>query len=162
MAQPKPSTVLLILAVFACVALYVLGAGLGAQDRTGSGQAGMSEQERKELRTRLFGDPPSVAPGALTATTGCTLSGDRVQVARGRPCVVDVAEADERLRTLEVEPLGGSVVDLRLEMKGRVPVAIPVDELDEAQEFNILGSGATLTLECRSPSGVGGCPVRLR
>lgn len=162
MPQPKASTIVLLLALFACVALYVLGVGLGVQDETPSGESGMSEQERKNLRTRIFGAPPSVAPGALTATSGCVLSGGRVQVVPRSPCVVAVAESDERLRTLEVEPLGGSVVDLRLEFKGRVPVAIPVDELDEAQEFNVLGSGATVTLECRTPSAVGGCPVRLR
>jgi hypothetical protein len=163
MPQPKPSTVLLILALFFCVALYVLGVGLGAQDKTSSEDSGMSEQERKDLRTRLFGEPSSVTPGALKAKAGCSLFGDLVQVSReqGIRCVVDIAESDERLRTLKVEPQGGSVLKLELEMKGRAPVTITVEELKDSQEFNLLGAGATVTLECKTPVALGGCPVRL-
>jgi hypothetical protein len=162
MAAPKPITVVLILAVFACVALYVLGVGLGVQDRSEPGSSPLSEEVLKRWRDRLF-SPEAVAPGELRAVSGCALSAGRVEVVRGRECQVDIGESDARLRVLEVEPLGGSAVDLRLEVKGRVPVEIPVEELDESTSFHVLGSGATLTLECRRPTGTPArCRVRLR
>ncbi|MCY1081772.1 hypothetical protein [Archangium lansingense] len=161
MAQPKPSTILLILAVFACVALYVLGVGLGAQDHSSRGSSPTSKQERERLRER-FVKPRPVAEEDLK-TTGCVLSDGTVRVARGLACRVDIAKAGARVRTVNVEPLSGSRVDVRLEPKGGPAVPASIDGLGERRGLDVPEEGATLSLTCTL--GVGNtseCPVKLR
>ena len=161
MAQPKPSTILLILAVFACVAMYVLGAGLGAQDRSSKGSNSVSKQDRERWRER-FVKPRPVAEEDLK-TTGCVLSEGTVRVARGLPCRVDIAKAGARVRTVNVEPLSGSQVDVRLEPKGGPAVPASIDGLGERRGLDVPEEGATLSLTCTQ--GVGNtfeCPVKLR
>ena len=58
MPAPKASTVVLILAVFACVAFYVLGVGLGATDDSRAGRSSMSKEERLRLRDRFIRPRP--------------------------------------------------------------------------------------------------------
>jgi hypothetical protein len=123
MAQPKPSTVVLILAVFACVALYVLGVGLDAQDRSAGGRPTMSKQEREALRERILGKPRPVEPEALKAT-GCEVSGGVVRVSPARECWLDISESGTRLRAVEVEPLAGSRVEV-LSLRCVRPVGNP-------------------------------------
>lgn len=162
MPQPKPSTILLILAVVACVALYVLGVGLGAQERSsGGGRVPVSKEERQRWRERFI-KPPLVAEGDLSAE-GCALSGSTVRVVRGRKCEVAIAESGKRVRTVRVEPLSGSRVDVRLVPVGGPAVPVRLDNLGERRELDVPDEGATLSLTCGV--AVGGspeCPVRLR
>ena len=161
MSQPKPSTLLLILAVFACVMLYVLGVGLGAQDRSARGSTPMSKQERERLRERFI-KPRPVAEEDLKAT-GCALAEGTVRVARGLPCRVDIAKAGARVRTVNVEPLSGSQVDVRLEPKGGPAVPASIDGLGERRGLDVPEEGATLSLTCtRGVGNTAECPVKLR
>ncbi len=161
MPQPKPSTIVLILAVFACVALYVLGAGLGAQDRSARGSNPLSKEERERWRER-FVKPRPVAEEDLK-TTGCVLSAGTVRVARGLACRVDIAKAGARVRTVNVEPLSGSQVDVRLEPKGGPAVTATIDGLGERRGLDVPEEGATLSLTCsRAAGNTAECPVKLR
>ncbi|WNG61045.1 hypothetical protein F0U59_44805 [Archangium gephyra] len=161
MTQPKPSTILLILAVFACVALYVLGTGLGAQDRSARGTNPTSKQERERWRER-FVKPKPVAEEDLK-TTGCVLSDGTVRVARGLACRVDIAKSGARVRTVNVEPLSGSQVDVRLEPKGGPAVPATLDGLSERRGLDVPEEGATLSLTCiRGVGNTAECPVKLR
>ncbi|WPB78808.1 hypothetical protein KYC5002_06530 [Archangium violaceum] len=161
MTQPKPSTILLILAVFACVALYVLGAGLGAQDRSAKGTNPASKQERERWRER-FVKPKPVADEDLK-TTGCVLSDGTVRVALGLACRVDIAKSGARVRTVNVEPLSGSQVDVRLEPKGGPAVPATLDGLNERRGLDVPEEGATLSLTCtRGVGNTAECPVKLR
>src|SRR5262245_6308045 len=103
MAAPKPSTVVLILAAFACVAMYVLGVGLGATDRSQQGRSSTSKEERQRLRDRFF--PPRAVEGD-ELRTDCPLTQGVLTVEVGRSCQVTIAEAGARGRTLEVAPAG--------------------------------------------------------
>lgn len=162
MPQPKPSTVLLILAVVACVALYVLGVGLGAQERSsGGGGISISKEERARWRERFI-KPSRVAEEDLSARD-CALSGDTVRVVRGRECEVAIAESGERVRTVDVVPLSGSRVDVRLEPRGGPAVPVSLDGLRASRELDVPGEGATLSLTCTvAAQGTSECPVRLR
>lgn len=161
MEQPKPSTILLILAVFACVAMYVLGAGLGAQDRSTRGSNPTSKEERERWRER-FVKPKPVAEEDLKAT-GCVLSEGAVRVVRGLACRVDIAKSGARVRTVNVEPLSGSRVDVRLEPKGGPAVPASLDGLGERRGLDVPEEGATLSLTCTRGVGNGSeCPVKLR
>lgn len=162
MPQPRPATVVLLLAVFACVALYVLGVGLGAQDRSSGGRSPLSKEERQSLRERLFGKPSPVEPDALEAR-GCLLSGEVVRVSPARECQVEVAKSGTRLRTLAVEPLTGSRVDARLEPGGKPAVAASFEDLGKREELDVPREGAALSLRCTRPVGTPPeCLVRLR
>jgi hypothetical protein len=166
MPQPKPSTILLILAVFACVALYVLGMGLGAQDKSsrgGQARNPVSKEERERLRER-FVKPRPVAAEDLRATN-CALSDDTVRVRVGsKPlCEVDIAESGARVRTVNVEPLSGSRVHVKLTPKGGPAVVATLDNLGERRGLDVPAEGATLTLTCTQPVGnTLECPVKLR
>jgi hypothetical protein len=162
MPQPKPSTILLILAAFACVALYVLGVGLGAQDpSSGGGRNPVSKEERERLRERFI-KPRPVAEEDLRAV-GCALSGGTVRVARGLPCRVDIAKAGARVRTVNVEPLSGSRVDVKLEPKGGPSVPASLDNLGERRGLDVPEEGASLLLTCTQTVGTTPeCLVRLR
>ncbi|WP_375767894.1 hypothetical protein NR798_40440 [Archangium gephyra] len=165
MSQPKPSTILLILAVFTCVMLYVLGVGLGAQDRSSQGanrgSTPMSKEERQRLRERFI-KPRPVAEEDLK-TTGCVLAEGTVRVARGLPCRVDIAKAGARVRTVNVEPLSGSQVDVRLEPKGGPAVPASIDGLGERRGLDVPEEGATLSLTCtRGVANTSECAVKLR
>ncbi len=161
MAAPKPFTVVLLLAVFACVALYVLGVGLGAQQGSSGRGAAVSKEERGRWRER-FVKPPPVAEEDVKAT-GCALSGDTARVVRGLPCRVDIAESGERVRTVNVEPLAGSRVDVTLEPKGGPAVPASLEGLGERRGLDVPEAGARLTLTCTRPEGGGAeCRVKLR
>ncbi|WP_309893012.1 hypothetical protein [Archangium sp.] len=162
MAQPKPSTVVLILAVFACVALYVLGVGLGAQDRSTGGLSTMSKQEREALRERLLGKPRPVEPEALKAM-GCEVSGGVVRVSPARECRLDISESGTRLRAVEVEPQLGSRVDVAFKPGGKPAVPASFENLEKSQSLDVPREGAVLSLRCVRPVGnPPECSVRLR
>ena len=93
MPELKPSTVLLLLAVVAVVALYVLGAGLGATDRT-AGRRGVSvsKEDRQAWRERFF-KPRPVKVDELKLGSGCQRVEQELRVAVGQPCVLEVADS---------------------------------------------------------------------
>jgi hypothetical protein len=165
MAAPKPSTVLLILAVFACVALYVLGVGLGATDNSRAGRASMSKEERGRLRERFL-EPRPVKPEELRAD--CPLSNGVLLFEQGRACRVAIAEAGARARTVEVALAGAGAGGVSLEFTPKAEPALPisVDRLAEPRKLDVPDKGAELILTCRSALGGGGqpgrCQVRLR
>lgn len=163
MAAPKPSTVVLLLAVFACVALYVLGLGLGATDRARPGRPSMSQQERQRLRERFI-RPRPVQAEALSAD--CPLSDGVLSVQAGSTCRVEIAEAGGRLRTLEVAPEEPGSLALRFTPRGRPALPRSEERLREPVQLDVSGEGAELALTCRgAPSGgaqPGRCRARLR
>lgn len=162
MSQPKPSTILLILAIFACVALYVLGVGLGAQDTSSKkGGTPVSKEDRQRWRERFI-KPKPVADEDLKAT-GCVLSEGMARVGRGVTCQVDIAKGGARVRTVNVEPLAGSRVDVRLEPKSGPSVPAKLDNLGERKELDVPKEGATLSLTCTQTVGnTPECQVKLR
>jgi len=162
MPQPKPSTILLILAVFACVALYVMGVGLGAQDTSSKGGGNpVSKEKRQEWRER-FVKPKPVAEKDLKATD-CVLSEGIARVGRGLTCQVDIAEAGARVRTVNVEPLAGSRVDVKLTPKSGPSVPAKLEGLGERKGLDVPKEGATLSLKCTQTVGnTPECQVKLR
>src|SRR4051812_32294191 len=109
MPAPKPLTVVLVLAVFACVALYVLGVGLGATDTSQAERSSTSKQERQSLRDRFI-HPHPVKPEELKAD--CPLAGGVLTVAPGVPCRVTIAEGG-MARTVEVLTVGPGIVAMQ-------------------------------------------------
>lgn len=162
MPSPKPGTVVLILAVFACVALYGLGVGLGATDRSGASRASLSKEERLRWRERFI-HPRPVKTEELQAD--CPLTRGVLTVEQGRACRVTIAEAGARGRTVEVLPVSGGV---SLDFTPQGKPALPVSEalLSQPQKLDVMKEGGELVLTCRNASAGGGqpghCQVRLR
>jgi hypothetical protein len=158
MPAPKPFTVVLILAVFACVALYVLGVGLGATDNSRAGQSSMSKEERQRLRDRFI-RPRPVKAEELKAD--CPLASGVLTVEAGKSCRVSIAEAGARGRTVEVAPAGGGV---SFEFTPKSQPALPVSEelLKGPRKLDVMKEGAELVITCRTAAGGGRCQVRLR
>jgi hypothetical protein len=165
MAAPKPSTVVLLLAVFACIALYVLGVGLGATDNSRAGRPSMSKEERGRLRDR-FVKPRAVKAEELR--TDCPFSQGVLTVEAGNACRVTVAEGGARPRTVEVAPAGPGSGGVSLEFTPKSKPGLPVSEelLREPKKLDVMEEGAELVLTCRNTISGGGqpgrCQVRLR
>lgn len=165
MPAPKPFTVVLILALMLCVALYVLGAGLGVTDNSQEGLPSMSKAERARLRERFF-PPRAVKPEELQ--TDCALAQGVLSVPAGRECQVTITEGGLRARTLEVALASpGAGVSLAFTPKGKPALPVSVDRLTEPRELDVMKAGAELVVTCRNAvSGGGGgpalCRVRLR
>src|SRR5688500_9621522 len=98
MPELKPIHAVLILAVAAIIALYVLGVGLGATDAS-SRKSSPSESARG-LRERFL-KPRPVAEEELA--TGCPLKNGILSVRGGATCEVDVKASDTRVRSLNLE-----------------------------------------------------------
>lgn len=158
MSAPKPFTVVLILAVFACVALYVLGVGLGATDSSRAGRPSMSKEERQRLRERFI-RPRPVKAEELKAD--CPLAQGVLTVEVGKSCRVTIAEAGARGRTVEVAPAGGGV---SFEFTPKSQPALPVSEelLKGSRKLDVMKEGAELVITCRTAASGGRCQVRLR
>jgi hypothetical protein len=158
MPAPKPFTVVLILAVFACVALYVLGVGLGATDNSRAGRSSMSKEDRQRLRVRFIKPRPVKAE---ELKTDCPLSQDVLSIEAGKSCRVTIAEAGARGRTLEVAPAGGGV---SFEFTPKSQPSLPVSEalLKGPQKLDVMKEGAELVVTCQSAASGGRCQVRLR
>jgi hypothetical protein len=85
------------------------------------------------------------------------------RVGRGLTCQVDIAKGGARVRTVNVEPLAGSRVDVRLEPKSGPSVPAKLDNLGERKELDVPGDGATLSLKCTQTVGTTPeCQVKLR
>lgn len=158
MPAPKPFTVVLVLAVFACVALYVLGVGLGATDNSRAGQSSVSKEERQRWRDRLIRPRPVKAE---ELKTDCPLTNGVLTMDAGRSCRVTIAEAGARGRTVEVAPAGGGV---SFEFTPRSQPSLPVSEslLKEPRKLDVMKEGAELVVTCQSAASGGRCQVRLR
>jgi len=165
MPAPKPFTVVLLLAVFACLALYVLGVGLGATDSSRAGRSSMSKEERQRLRERFI-HPRPVKEEELK--TDCPLTSGVLTVAQGRSCRVSIAEAGARGRTVEVAPAGPGSGGVSLEFTPTSKPALPVSEelLKGPKKLDVMKEGAELVFTCRNAVSGGGqpglCQVRLR
>ena len=165
MEAPKPFTVVLLLAVFACIALYVLGVGLGATDNSRAGRSSMSKEERQQLRDRFI-RPRPVKAEELKAD--CPLTGGVLSVELGKACRVTIAEAGARGRTVEVAPAGPGSGGVSFEFIPKSQPALPVTEalLKEPKKLDVMKEGAELVVTCRNALSGGGqpglCQVRLR
>jgi len=161
MPAPKPFTVVLILAVFACVALYVLGVGLGATDNSRAGQSPMSKEERQRLRDRFI-KPRPVKEEELTAD--CPLGQGVLIVDAGKTCEVTIAKAGALGRTVEVAPAGPGAGGFSFRFVPEEERALPVSEdlLREPRELDVTRKGAWLFITCRNAISGGGQPGRCR
>jgi hypothetical protein len=161
MAAPKPFTVVLLLAVFACVAFYVLGVGLGVTDTSQAGRPSLSKAERERLRERLL-KPRPVKPEELQAD--CPLSSGVLLIELGRSCKVGISEAGARARTVEVALAGPGAGGVSLEFMSKAKPSLPVsvERLGEPRNLDVPREGAELTLTCRSAVSGGGQPGRCR
>lgn len=165
MPELKPSTVVLILAVVLVVAVYVLGVGLGATDRSESRrQPAVTAEERQRWRERFL-KPRPVEAEELSVREGssCKLAGQELSVTQGQTCRLVVAEDGLRGRTLEVVPQGALVSLDYTPAKGP---ALPVseDNFGDAKRFDVMGEGGELEVRCvRSLTGSPAlCRVLLR
>jgi hypothetical protein len=162
MTAPKPFTVVLILAVFACVALYVLGVGLGTTDNSQAGKPSMSKEERQRLRDRFI-KPRPVKAEELKAD--CPLINSVLTVEEGRSCRVTIAEAAAQGRTVELAPVGGGV---SFEFKQTSKPSLPLSEalLKGPRKLDVMKEGADLVITCRNGSSgaplPGRCQVRVQ
>lgn len=148
MPELKPIHVVLILAAFACVALYVLGVGLGATDPTAEGgKPAFTPEELGRLRERFF-KPRPVAPEELASET-CVLNGATLLVPAGGLCEVKVLESKSRARRLQVEPQRGAV-DVTFLSLSRPSVPAKVEGLAKPRAFDVAREGGTLRLVCPS------------
>ena len=156
MPAPKPLTVVLILAIFAIVALYVLGVGLGATDNSGPGGTTMSKEELGRLRERFI-KPRPVKAEELKAN--CPLSGGVLSVAQGSSCRVSIDEAGARARTVEVV-LSAGTVSLEFTPKSTHALPLPKKPLTKPRKLDVDKEGAELVVTC-APGGQS-CQVRLQ
>jgi hypothetical protein len=158
MPAPKASTVVLILAVFACVALYVLGAGLGATDDSRAGRSAMTKEERQRLRDRFI-RPRPVKAEELRAD--CPMASGVLTVTQGNACRVTIEEAGARGRTVEVVPASGSVA-LKFTPKSKPGLPVSEDPLKGSKKLDVMKEGGELLLTCRIAVGGGSCQIRLK
>lgn len=158
MPELKPSTVLLILAVVVVVAVYVLGVGLGATDRTQGRREPISADKREAWRQRFL-KPRPVKEEELTLTPkpGCVLTGQTLRVPAGQTCVVAVKEGGARARTVEVAPQA-SRVDLNFTPKGKPSLPVSKQGLTDARKFDVMKEGAEVSLGCQ-PAPTGAPPI---
>lgn len=165
MPELKPSTVLLILAVVVVVAVYVLGVGLGATDRTEGRRSPAVSADKKESWRQRFLKPRPVKEDELQLTPkpGCVLTGQTLRVPTGQTCVVAVKEGGARARTVEVAPQA-SRVDLNFTPKGKPSLPVSKQGLTDARKFDVTKDGAEVSLGCQpSPTGTPTpCTVLLR
>ncbi|NTX03431.1 MULTISPECIES: hypothetical protein [Myxococcus] len=145
MPELKPLHVVLILAIVAIVALYVLGVGLGAKDESSRRES--PTQSAQELRERFI-KPEPVDATELAAT--CAFQEGVLVLPSGGSCRVDVKASDTRMRSLEVVPRPLSVVRVSLASRGKPSVPAKFDPLKEAKKLDVAKEGADLEVTCLS------------
>ncbi|WP_164015837.1 hypothetical protein [Pyxidicoccus trucidator] len=161
MPELKPIHAVLILAIVAIVALYVLGVGLGA---TGDSprQANPSETAAK-LRERFL-KPRAVTAEELGVGSGCTLTKGILSLRGGAVCEVDVKASDTRVRSLLLEliPEVGAPMEVEVTPRGKPSVPATFDPLKESKKLDVMEEGAALKLTCKAPlQQTPGCALRL-
>ncbi|MFP2929005.1 hypothetical protein ACLESO_28160 [Pyxidicoccus sp. 3LG] len=157
MPELKPIHVVLLLAVMAIVALYVLGVGLGATSKSPA-QSNPMETASK-LRERFL------KPRAVTAeelATACPFKDGVLTVATAATCVVEVKTSDTRTRSLELIPQPPSTVKVELLPKGKPSVPATIKSLEESRKVDVSEEGAELKVTCRQPKpALSLCELRL-
>ncbi|WP_163869042.1 hypothetical protein [Myxococcus eversor] len=143
MPELKPIHVVLILAIVAIVALYVLGVGLGARDESASRES--PTKSAQELRARFI-KPKPVDAAELAAT--CPLQEGVLTLPSGGGCRVDVKASDTRLRTLELVLRPPGVVRVELVSRGKPSVPAKFDPLKESKKLDVMQEGADLQVTC--------------
>jgi len=158
MSAPKPFTVVLILVVFAIVALYVLGLGLGVTDNTRSNRSPLSPEERGQWRERLI-KPRPVKTEEVKAD--CPFVSGVLSVEPGRQCRVSIEETGARARTVEVVRVGAGAVGFAFTPKSQPSLPQSVANLTGSRKLDVAKEGAELVVSC---AAVGGqrCQVRLQ
>lgn len=147
MPELKPIHAVLLLALFAIVALYVLGVGLGA---TGDPPRAVDPaQTAQKLRERFLKPRPVTAEELATA---CPFKGGVLAVSRAATCTVDVKASDARSRSLELTPRSPSSVKVEWIPRGKPSVPATFNTLDEAKKLDVTKEGADLKVTCLVPS----------
>ncbi len=149
MSAPKPSTVLLVLALVAVVALFVVGvASRGPEDRT---------PDKSALRERWLGRPKKVA--------GEDLEGDpcRRPLPAGQRCAFEVKGAWSLSRSLPVSTTDGVTVLLEPKGQGRaVPVQLKRPGTSQRVDLQVGQKGARIEITCLAPvNPMVGCQVHV-
>ena len=157
MPELKPIHAVLILAIIAIVALYVLGVGLGATSDSPRAVDPAASAERLKER---FLNPRPVTAEELATT--CPFEDGALAVSRGAPCAVDVKASDARSRSMELVPRSPSSVKVEWVPRGKPSVPATFNTLDEAKELDVTKEGADLRVTCLVPaSSLPFCELRL-
>jgi hypothetical protein len=148
-SAPKPSTILLILALLAVVALYVVGvASRGPDDRT---------VDKAALKERFLSGRKPVAAQDL--------EGDpcRAPVAAGQRCAFDVKGAWSLSRSLPVATTDAVTVVLQPKGQGRaVPVKMDRPGTSQRVDLQIGQQGGHVEITCLAPvNPTLGCQVHV-
>lgn len=140
---------LLILALL--LVLFAVGIGLGARDDSGR-KADPAEHGWLDSLTRPF--RPTVETEALQ---GSCLSGRSAVFGRMAPCEIEIAPADEEVRTLQLSLEQGSKVEIDFEPQaGGLDIHASLRP-GRDMTLSVPREGAELDLACASD----GCRVRL-
>lgn len=159
MPELKPIHAVLILGIAAIVALYVLGAGLGATDR--SSRKSSPSETGKGLRERFI-KPRPVAVEELA--TGCALKNGILSIRGGATCEVDVKASDTKVRSLLLERIEEVPAPVKVELTPRGKPSVPAtfDPLKESKKLDVMEEGASLKVTCGAPpQQLPGCALRL-
>jgi hypothetical protein len=131
--------------------LFAVGIGLGARD-DGGRKADPAEHGWLDALTRPF--RPGVEAGAVR---GPCLAGRLAAFESMAPCTLEIAPADEEVRTLELSLERGSSVEIDYEPEGGLDVEARLRP-GRTMTLSVPREGASLTLACASEDG---CRVRL-
>ncbi|WP_163999676.1 hypothetical protein [Pyxidicoccus caerfyrddinensis] len=147
MPELKPIHAVLILAIIAIVALYVLGVGLGAT--SDSPRAVDPSEVAGRMKERFLKPRPVTAEDLATA---CPFEDGALAVTRAATCTVDVKESDTRSRSIELVPRLPSILKVEWVPRGKPSVPATFDTLDEAKELDVTKEGADLKVTCLFPA----------
>ncbi|NMO19413.1 hypothetical protein HPC49_22445 [Pyxidicoccus fallax] len=161
MPELKPIHAVLILAIVAIVALYVLGVGFGATSE--SPRRTKPSEHAQKLRERFL-KPRAVTVEELDVGKGCTLTKGILSLRGGAACEVDVKAAEAKVRSLSLEriPEVAGPVTVEVTPRGKPSVPATFDPLKESKQLDVLEEGAGLKVTCEAPPLVTpGCALRL-
>lgn len=148
MSAPKPSTLLLILALAAVVALFVVGVAVRAPDRTA---------DKSSLKERWLSGPKKVADKDL--------EGDACHhpLPAGQRCAFEVKGAWSLARSLKVTTTDGVTVVLKPKGQGRaVPVQLKRPGTSQRVDLQVGRQGARIEITCLAPvNPMAGCRVQV-
>lgn len=161
MPELKPIHAVLIIVVVALVALYVLGAGLGATSE--SPRRTKPTETAQKLRERFL-KPRAVTADELDLGAGCTLTKGILSLRGGVTCTVNVKESDAKVRSLSLELIPEVAAPMKVEVTPRGKPSVPAtfDPLEESKKLDVMEEGAGLRVTCVAPPQVmPGCALRL-
>lgn len=147
MSAPKPATILLILALVALVALFVVGVVLGADDT----RRPPSPEERAKLGERLLGSAPPVTAGELSFAGGCGGTTLKPTIAAKGTCRLQIA-AGKSSRALVVRTRDRMHLVFTPNGEPRVPIDVTLKlGKDNKADLSVSKDGAVLALTCEQP-----------